>query len=105
MILNILYGIRAAGASRRQRHFLFWMALAVALVSILELFEIQSGDVNAIDEPAHSSMVVDREDFAHRSSARLLAPSRELRFDSAVTPCQALGPAAPCPILGVDCAV
>jgi polysaccharide biosynthesis/export protein len=83
--------------ARRRGQILMLAALAIALLSLAEVL-IGSQDAADRNQPT----------VAPAKSAKAAGDnrtSRVVRVDSAVQPCQALGPAAPCPIMGVDCAV
>jgi polysaccharide biosynthesis/export protein len=94
--VNLSRSMRTPKA-RRRGQMLLLVALAIALLSLAELL-VGSHDAKDRNQPVVAPTNSAKASVDNRTSSML-------RIDAAVQPCQALGPAAPCPIMGVDCAV
>lgn len=91
---------RGALPARRRGQIVVLFAFAIALVWLVELIHSFPDNSHSaqLNPPAASPNTTD--------STKTSSPAlRKVRLDFNVCRCQALGPAAPCPIMGVDCAV
>ncbi len=99
--MSLTRSIGASNPRLRRRKILVWIALAIALLSLADLIGSASEEFNlpkkSVVRPASSNTV--------QQSILEQEMSKARRVDSRFQLCQALGPAAPCPIMGVDCAV